>query len=90
MKSFEEIYLNLKDRFYSNTRIDISKGSVMDMMIKSFSYILAEAHALIEKNKKPYLFTKQTGEELDETGQFLNCSRLPNESDSNYLYRLMN
>lgn len=89
MKSFEDIYLSLKDKFYNNTKIDISKGSVMDMIFKSFSYILATAHKEIEDNKKPYLFTKQTDEELDDTGAFLQCPRLPNESDENYLYRLM-
>ena len=30
-----------------------------------------------------------TGDELDNTGEFLQCSRLPNESDENYKYRLM-
>lgn len=89
MKSFEDIYLTCKDRFYNDSKIDMAKGSVIDMIFKSFSYMLSIAHKEIEDNKKPYLFTKQTGDELDNTGEFLQCSRLPNESDENYKYRLM-
>lgn len=89
MKTFEQIYLDLKDKFYENTKIDISKGSVIDMFLKSFSFMLSKAHKQIEDNKQPYLFSKQKGEELDDTGYFLQCPRLANESDENYKYRLM-
>lgn len=89
MKSFEQIYNDMKDKFYNLTKIDISKGSVMDMMLKSISYMIHEVYKAIEKNKQPYLFTKQTGSELDSTGYFLQCPRQSNESDENYLYRLM-
>ena len=89
MKSFEEIYNDLKNKFYTLTKIDISKGTIMDMMIKSMSYMIHEVYKVIESNKQPYLFTKQTGEELDSTGYFLQCPRLTDESDENYSYRLM-
>ena len=90
MKTFDDINSDLKERFYANTKIDISKGSVFDMIFKSMSYMLNEAYSEIEANKKPYLFTKQTGDELDSTGVFLQCPRLVDESDNNYKYRLMN
>lgn len=90
MKSFEEIYTSAKDNFYKLSKIDIAKGSVIDMIFKSFSYITHEAHKEIEKNKKPYLFTNQTDEELNSTGYFLQCPRMADESDENYLSRLMN
>lgn len=90
MKTFEEIYESVKNNFYSLSKIDISKGSVIDMIFKSFSYMTNEAYKEIENNKKPYLFTNQKNEELDSTGYFLQCPRLPNESDENYLSRLMN
>ena len=73
MKTFDDINSDLKERFYTNTKIDISKGSVFDMIFKSMSYMLNEAYSEIEANKKPYLFTKQTGDELDSTGAFLQC-----------------
>ena len=65
MKSFEDIYLSIKNRFYKDSKIDIWKGSAIDMVFKSTSYMLSEAYQEIENNKKPYLFTEQTGEELD-------------------------
>lgn len=90
MKSFEEIYNNLKNTFKKNTKIDIAKGSVIDMILKSFSSMLSTVYKEIDNNKQPYLFTKQKGEELDSTGYFLQCPRIANENDINYLYRLMN
>lgn len=89
MNKFEELYNSIKAKFYSLSKIDISKGSVLDMIFKSFSYMLSEAHNEIENNKKPYLFTKQSGEELNSTGFFLQCPRLADESDENYFYRLV-
>ena len=90
IKTFEELYNDLRDNFYRRTGIDIESRSVIDMIIKAIADALHTIHKVIEENKKPYLFTKQTGEELDDTGFFLNCPRLDGESDENYLYRLSN
>ncbi len=90
IKSFEEIYNDLKQSFYKRTKIDVEPRSVIDMVFKAVSDMLHTVYKVIEDNKKPYLFTRQTGDELDDTGYFLNCARLENESDSNYLYRLSN
>lgn len=87
--TLNEIYSNLKSKFYNKTKIDIKKGSVIDMFINSIADQFFSAHEIIENNKKPYLFTKQTGDELDDTGVFVSCPRLEDESDENYLYRLM-
>jgi uncharacterized phage protein gp47/JayE len=90
IKSFDEIYSDLKTSFYKRTNIDIESRSVIDMIIKALADCLMIIHQVIEDNKKPYLLTKQSGEELDDTGYFLNCPRLDQESDGNYLYRLSN
>ena len=90
IKSFEEIYTNIRDNFRERTNMDIEQRSVIDMIIKAIADSIHTIHKTIEANKKPYLFTKQEGEELDDTGYFLNCPRLDEESDSNYLYRLSN
>lgn len=87
--TLSEIYDNLKDGFYKKTNIDIKKGSVIDMFFSAISDQFYNIYETIEKNKKPYLFTQQEGEELDDTGRFVGCLRLENESDDNYLYRLM-
>lgn len=89
MNKFEDIYTSLKDKFYSLSKIDVSKGSVIDMIFKSFSYVTSQAYEVIEANKKPYLFTQQKEDELDSTGYFLQCPRLSDETDDNYKYRLM-
>ena len=89
MKTFEQIYNDIRNKFYNLTKIDVAKGTIMDMMLKSMANMLYDVYKLIEKNKQPYLFTKQTGKELDSTGYFLQCPRQTDESDENYLYRLM-
>ena len=90
IKTFEELYKDLRNSFYKRTGVDIEPRSVIDMIMKSIADSMHTIHQTIEDNKKPYLFTKQEGEELDNTGYFLGCPRLDNESDSNYLYRLSN
>jgi hypothetical protein len=60
------------------------------MFFKSVADMLHQIYDVIEKNKKPYLFTEQKGSELDSTGFFLQCPREEGESDSNYLFRLSN
>ena len=90
IRSFEEIYSNIKKLFYSKTKIDVARGTVIDMIMYSISTMLADIYKYIEKNKQPYLFTKQKGEDLDSTGYFLQCPRMTDESDENYFYRIQN
>lgn len=89
IKTFNEIYNSIKDKFYKRTKLDIEKGSVIDMFTASIADEISQAHQTIEDNKKPYLFTTQTGDELDSTGYFVSCPRYEGESDSNYLSRLI-
>lgn len=90
MKTFNEICADIKERFYKISGIDIKRFSVFDMFTKSISYVVEQVYETIEKNKKPYLFTEQKGDELDSTGYFLSCPREDGESDDNYFYRLSN
>lgn len=90
IKSFEEVYASLKAKFYEKTKLDVARGTVIDMIMSSISSVLGDMYKYIEDNKKPYLFTKQNGDELDSTGFFLQCPRLANETDENYFYRLSN
>jgi uncharacterized phage protein gp47/JayE len=86
--TLNEIYNNLKEKFYNKSKIDIKKGTIIDMFFKSIADQLYQVYETIENNKKPYLFTQQVGKELDDTGAFVGITRLDNESDENYLYRL--
>lgn len=87
-KTFEEIYNSLKEKFFSRTKIDIAKGTVLDNFFYSVADMFNNLYLLIQKNKQPYLFTNQKEEELDSTGYFLQCPREVDETDSNYFYRL--
>lgn len=88
IKTFSEIYENIKNKFFELTEVDIAPRSIIDMIIKAVSDSMETIYQTIEDNKQPYLFTKQKGEELDDTGFFLNCPRVDGESDENYMYRL--
>lgn len=90
IKSFEEIYTSFKSRLYERTKLDIARGTVIDMIMTSISSIISDVYQYIEENKKPYLFTKQSGDELDSTGYFLQCPRMDDETDENYFFRLSN
>lgn len=89
IKTFSEIYNSIKDRFYKKTELDIERGSVIDMYTSSIANEIEGVYQTIENNKKPYLFTNQSGEELDSTGYFVSCPRLENEGDANYLARMI-
>lgn len=90
IKSFSEIYNSLKQNFLNRTNVDVAPRSVIDMFFKSIADMIYQVYDVIEKNKKPYLFTNQKGDELDSTGFFLQCPREEEESDENYLFRLSN
>lgn len=88
MKSLDEIYNNLISTFFKKTKIDISKGTIIDTFFYSIADSITSIYETIEKNKKPYLFTTQEGEDLDSTGYFMQCPRQQEETDMNYYYRI--
>lgn len=79
----------MKSFFYEKTSIDVAGGTIMDMFFLAISDQFKKVYETIEQNKKPYIFTNQTGSDLDSTGSFVKCPRLDNETDENYLYRLL-
>ena len=90
IKTLLEIYKELKETFYKKTNIDIGRGTVIDMFFSAIADQFSTIYQTIEDNRKPYLFTEQTGDELDSTGYFVSLPRVDGESDENYKYRLMN
>lgn len=88
MRKLEDIYSNMIQTFFKKTKIDIAKGTVIDTFFYSIADSIEAIYKAIEKNKKPYLFTMQEGEELDSTGFFMQCPRYVDESDTNYFYRI--
>lgn len=90
MKTKKDIYENIVKSFKQRRNATIQQGTVFDLLTLGCSSEIEEAYKEIEKNKKPYIFTSQKGKDLDSTGYFLNLPRETDESDENYLYRLMN
>lgn len=89
MKKLNDIYNSILDKFKDKTKLDISKGSVLDSYILASSSGLEEAYKEIENNKNPHIFTNLKGSDIDSMGMLVGCARKPAEIDSNYLYRML-
>lgn len=90
MKSLQDIYDGIRKKFYDKTSIDVQKGTAIDYFILSSSEMIKEAHQEIEDNKTPHLYTSLSGKNIDELGILCGITRRTDESDKNYLYRVMN
>lgn len=90
MITAEESYSNIVKRFEEKTGHTIQPGSAIDMFLSAVGDGFGIAHQTIEDNKTPYIYTDLKGSELDDLGTFFSCPREANETDSTYLYRLMN
>lgn len=90
MKNFQEIYDSIKKKVYEKTEIDIKQGTVLDYVLLASSEIISEAYKEIEDNKTPHIYTSLEGEKLDDMAILCGLTRKENESDKNFLYRLVN
>lgn len=90
MLTLSEIYSNIVTSFKKKTNLDIYKGSVMDKYTVSVSAGLKDAYQEIENNKNPHIYTNLSGSNIDGVGILVGCTRQADESDSNYLYRMIN
>lgn len=90
VKTIAEVYSDIKSRFLKKTGIDIETGTAIDGYVLSSAEGIQLAYQEIENNKKPYMFTQATGEELDSWGVLMQLPRKVGESDTNYSYRLIN
>lgn len=88
MKTQNEIYQDLRDRFEELT--GEQPGSVLDFYMLAQSENDGDIYAYLEANKTPHVWTSLEGDKLDATGTWVNIPRDTDETDSSYLYRLMN
>lgn len=86
MKTKDEVYASMSNRFGE----DFANGSAIDAFMMAVAEADETIYEEIEASKNPYLYSKLTGDNLDDLGQFMDMPRGENESDSQYLYRLMN
>lgn len=89
MKTINDIYESIINRFKSKTKLDIAKGSVLDSYIISASAGIESVYEEIENAKNPHIFTKLEGSYLDKMGMLVGCARQPGEDDETYKYRML-
>lgn len=88
MKTSEEVYESLKSNFENKINDTIQTGSIIDIYNKTIADECQDMYQYIEDNKNPYLFTNTFGDDLDSLGYWVNLTRLENETDEHYKYRL--
>ena len=89
MRTAEEIYADIKTRFKSWTSKEFLNGTVMDFYTAAVSETMEVAHQEIEDNRNPHIYTRLSGDELDNLGFMQNCPREVGETDTMYLWRIM-
>lgn len=89
MKYLNDIYSSILNKFTKKTKLEISKGSVLDSFILASSNAIEDAYKEIEINKNPHIFTNLKGSDIDSMGMLVGCARLAGEEDNNYLYRML-
>ena len=87
--SLSTIYDSLLNRFKNKTNLSVSERSVLDSFLIASSSGIQDAYNEIEKAKNPHIFTKLTGSNIDSMGMLVGCARREDESDNNYLYRML-
>lgn len=88
--NINEIHEQIKLRFNYYTKNNITNNSVMDLYALAIADVLEKLYIEIEAAKMPHLYTKLNEKSLDDLGFLLATPREINESDAQYLYRLMN
>lgn len=90
MRTYEEIKESLDARLKDRSHRIIRRGSVIDMINASVSQEMEDAYIEIENSKNPHIYTNMSGENCDRLGYMVNVPRNNNETDEEYLYRIMN
>lgn len=89
MKTLDEIYNSIKDKFYNRTKIEIAEGSVIDNFTSGVSAAIHNAYVEIENAKNPHIYTKLQGTDIDSMGLLVGCARRADEDDDTYLNRMV-
>ena len=87
MRTAEDIYNDIQSRFKKKAGDD--PGVVLGLFTSAISEEGENIYRTIENNKTPHVWSKLEGQELDDTGIWVNVPRKIGESDDSYRYRLM-
>lgn len=72
------------------TGFSISNGSIAKLFLNIINKYLSEFYNVLTINHLRAFVTTSDGDGLDAIGQLLQCTRLDDESDDNYRYRITN
>lgn len=90
MKSIHDIYQNIRNKFFNKTGIDVERGTAIDYYVLASSEMISDAYEEIENNKTPHIYSSLSGEKLDDMAVLVGLTRRADESDKNFLYRILN
>lgn len=89
MRNKAQIHDALSKRITSQIKQNIRTGGILDLINYAVAEEMEDAYSTIERNKNPYIYTNMDSNDLDNTGFFVNVPRQKDESDEDYLYRMM-
>ena len=89
MITLNEIYQKIRNSFFDKTSIDVERGTTIDYYILASSDMLLAAYEEIENNRTPHIYSSLKGEQLDDLAVLVGLTRRPDESDKNFLYRIL-
>jgi hypothetical protein len=87
VKTADEVYSDIRERFVDKTGDE--PGAVLELFTSAIADEDGEIYRTIENNKTPHVWSKLEGQDLDDTGTWVNVPRDVGESDASYKYRLM-
>lgn len=85
-----DISTSIKSDFLGFTGKDYRDGSAIGFFTEAVARSMEDAYDEIERAKNPHIYTNLSGKNLDKMGTFVNVPRETGESDTDYLYRIMN
>ena len=88
MKTQQEVHESLIQKLETNLNATIKRGSMIDIYSYTMSDEIEDMYQEIEDAKNPHLFTRTSGQDLDDLGQWANLPRIDGEDDDTYKYRL--
>lgn len=89
-RNAEDISTSIKNDFFGFTGKSYRDGSAVGFFTEAVARSMEDAYNEIERAKNPHIYTNLSGDNLDKMGTFVNVPRETDESDADYLYRIMN
>lgn len=90
MKTLDEIYISIRDKFFKKTNIDVERGTAIDYFLLGASEMIKETYDEIDDSRTPHIYTGLRGNKLDEAGILCGIYREQDEDDTSFMFRMIN